>query len=96
MYLRNKSYKTMEENVEQAKNTNLDQLKELSLTLDKAIKDMSLSVLSNRNNIESNKELFDNIIDLTWYQKYKIKIPVQSFNPELELIFIFKSLFCTK
>lgn len=65
MYLRNKSYKTMEDNVEQAKNTDIDKIKNLADTLELAIEDMSLSVLSGRNNIESNKELFDTIIDLT-------------------------------
>lgn len=64
MYLTGKDYKTLESYVEEAKNTDLDKVKDLAEVINKAKEDMSMTVLSNSANIENNKDLFTNIIDL--------------------------------
>lgn len=65
MYLTGKTYEDLENNVKEALAIDKNSFSHLANLLSKAVKDSNLSVLTNKDLIESNKDLFDTIIDLT-------------------------------
>lgn len=65
MYLTGKSYEDLEKNVKEALAINKKSIQDLSEILSKAISEANISILTNKELAESNKDLFDTIIDLT-------------------------------
>lgn len=64
MYITKNSFEKLEEDIQNALEVNMEELKSYSTKLKEMLEGASLAVLGNKSTIEENKEMFDEIIEL--------------------------------